>query len=456
MPQAWVIGLGKSGFAAAALLKARGWQVWASDRRAGQTSDQSSRELTERQQQLLSQQVEVTLGFDLILQGIDLSRPLPELIVVSPGINWHHPTLIQARQLQIQVWGEAELGWQYLKQLPWVGVTGTNGKTTTTAMIAQIFQEAGFLAPACGNIGLPISEVALQGHPDWVIAELSSYQIEASNICCEIGVWTTFTPDHLSRHGDLAGYSEIKASLLRSAAQRVVNRADPYLAANAERLLGENLVWTDTQAACNQGADISGGWVRFRSEPVLELAQFGLPGEHNLQNLLMAVAVARLAGIESKVIAEAIAKFRGVPHRLELVGCWQGLTFINDSKATNFDAAWVGLQAVNPPVILIAGGEDKAGDPAAWLELIQSKVTVVLLIGAASDRFGQMLDLVNFSSYWQVETLTAALDWVKLHAKPEATVLFSPACASFDQYDNFEQRGDHFRTLVLERFAPWN
>lgn len=449
MPQAWVVGLGKSGFAAALLLKAKNWEVWVSDRR----SEQSSKELAARQQQLLNHQIRVSLGYDLISAGLDLSQSLPQLIVVSPGIDWYHPTLEQARQLQIQVWGEAQLAWQYLQQIPWVGITGTNGKTTTTTMIARIFQQARLVAPACGNIGLPLSEVALQGQLDWLIAELSSYQIEASNICCQIGVWTTFTPDHLSRHGDLVAYGEIKASLLRSASQRVVNRADPYLAANAERLLGKNLVWTDIQGTCEQGADIAEGWVRFRGQPVLKLEQFALPGEHNRQNLLMAVAVAKLAGIDSEVIAEAIAKFPGVAHRLELVGCWQGITFINDSKATNFDAAAVGLAAVNAPIILIAGGEDKEGDPSAWLELIRQKVVMVLLIGAASERFSRMLGLINFTKYCQVETLAAALEWVRLYAQPEVTVLFSPACASFDQYNNFEQRGDHFRTLVLKQFA---
>jgi UDP-N-acetylmuramoylalanine--D-glutamate ligase len=450
MAEAWVVGLGKSGFAAAQLLKRKGWQVWVSDRRSSNGAD----ELSDRRQQLINQEVVVDLGLDLLELGFEINRQIPQLVVVSPGIAWTDPGLTQARQLGIRVIGEVELAWQYLHHVPWLSITGTNGKTTTTAMIAKIFAVAGFSAPACGNIGLPISEIALwEKSPDWIIAELSSYQIEsAPNVRSQIGVWTTFTPDHLSRHGTLEYYSQIKASLLINSEQRVLNGNDSYLAEQGQALLGNNLTWTNVDRALQHGADIQAGWVRFNSEPILELSSFRLTGEHNRQNLLIAVAAAKLAGIESKAIATAIAEFNGVPHRLEYVSSWRKFIFINDSKATNYEAAWVGLKAVADNVILIAGGEDKQGDPAQWLELIKAKVNTVLLIGAAAERFAQMLQQIDFHNYLIVETLENAIAWLANlpSDQAETTVLFSPACASFDQYNNFEQRGDRFRQLCLE------
>jgi UDP-N-acetylmuramoylalanine--D-glutamate ligase len=455
MAQAWVLGLGKSGFAAARLLNAKGWKVSVSDRR----SANDSLELSERQQELIEQGLNVDLGFDLLKISFERVLSIPELLVVSPGIDWLHPTLIDARRLGVRVVGEVELAWQYLQNVPWISITGTNGKTTTTAMLAKIFEVAGFNAPACGNIGLPISEVALcERSPDWIIAELSSYQIEsAGSVRSKIGIWTTFTPDHLSRHGSLESYSQIKASLLARSEQLVVNGDDPYLSKEGEAILGNNLNWTNLKSTLDRGADIQSGWVRFNSEPIIEVASFRLPGEHNLQNLLMAVAAAKLAGIKSEAIATAMAEFHGVQHRLEYVGTWQQLTFINDSKATNYDAAWVGLKAVVAPVILIAGGEAKEGDPSQWLELIQKKVKTVLLIGAAAERFAQMLDQVGFNNYQIVESLEKAIAWISNHVPGDGlntTVLFSPACASFDQYANFEQRGDQFCQLSKEFFDP--
>ncbi|MCY7275166.1 MAG: UDP-N-acetylmuramoyl-L-alanine--D-glutamate ligase, partial [Phormidesmis sp. CAN_BIN44] len=177
-----------------------------------------------------------------------------------------------------------------------------------------------------------------------------------------------------------------------------------------------------------------------------------MPGSHNQQNLLMAVAAAHLAGIEPAAIVDAIANFPGVPHRLEHICTWQGIDFINDSKATNYDAAEVGLSAVNSPAILIAGGEAKMGEDAAWLKVIQEKAAAVLLIGSAAETFARRLDQVGYTQYEIVETMERAVQRSSNLAKQQSAqvVLLSPACASFDQYPNFEQRGDHFRQLCLE------
>ncbi len=454
MPKAHIIGLGRSGVAAGRLLKKQGWDVTLSDR--------SDNDALRQQQQLLAAD-----GIDVHLnQSFEPEKSL-DWVVVSPGVPWDLPALVTARQMGITTLGEMELAWRNLNACPWVGITGTNGKTTTTALIAAIFQAAGLNAPACGNIGYAATELALNGfgedratpeYPDWVIAEISSYQVEASEtVAPQIGVWTTFTPDHLSRHGTLENYFNIKASLLERSKQKVLNGDDPYL----RKSLSDrwpNACWTSIKGKSEllgnpeKGVYIEEGWVVAMGEAIVPVDALKMPGEHNLTNLLMAVGVARLAGIDKEAIADAVANFPGVAHRLERIRTWHGIEFINDSKATNYDAAQVGLASVAAPVILIAGGEAKEGDDTGWLQMIEAKVAQVLLIGDAADAFAKRLEQVGNERYEIVYGMErAVIRGAELAEELEAqVVLLSPACASFDQYQNFEQRGDHFRQLCLE------
>ncbi|MDZ8088666.1 MAG: UDP-N-acetylmuramoyl-L-alanine--D-glutamate ligase [Nostoc sp. DedQUE12b] len=483
MSKATVIGLGKSGVAAARLLKREGWEVELSD---GNTS----KTLLEQQQELAAEQITVKLGQSLELNGANL----PQLIVVSPGVPWDIPVLVEARQLGIETIGEMELAWRNLQSLPWVGITGTNGKTTTTALIAAIFQAAELNAPACGNIGYAACEVALsqrgrgaalrlrsvtegqgsrgegtaiQNHIDWVIAEVSSYQIESSSsLAPRIGVWTTFTPDHLSRHKTLENYYNIKAKLLRQSELQVFNGDDAYLS-QIGLSAWPDAYWTSVRGKdfliSEKGFYIEDGWVVEKltatsaPEPIVKVSSLRMVGEHNQQNLLMAVATARLAGINRDAIARAVREFPGVAHRLEHICTWEGIDFINDSKATNYDAAEVGLASVNSPAILIAGGEAKAGDDTAWLAQIQTKAAAVLLIGSAAPAFAKRLREVGYHNYHIVETMERAIpksaELAKQYQAP--VVLLSPACASFDQYPNFEVRGDRFRHLCLAWAGGW-
>jgi UDP-N-acetylmuramoylalanine--D-glutamate ligase len=448
-----VLGLGTAGVAAAQLLRAQGHEVIALD-------ELDSAVLHQRRLDLEASGIEVRLNTSLALQAG------AEQVVVSPGIRWDHPVLLQARQQGVPVLGEAELAWQSLNHLPWVWITGTNGKTTTTALIAAIFAAAGMRAPACGNIGLPLCQVALDSlqsgvSPDWIIAELSSYQLEASSTLASsissseslrIGIWTTLTPDHLERHGTLETYAAIKARLLDRVSHRVINGDDAFLSQYLERW--PQCLWT---SYCRSEAPvhIQGDRVWVRGEPVVPIRDFQerLPGCHNLQNLLMAVAAASWAGLEQEAIVRAIAEFPGVPHRLETVRKLGGVRFINDSKATNYDASLVGLLSLPAPILLIAGGEPKQGNDQAWLQAIQEKVISVILIGQAASQFTSRLQAIGFTELHQAHTLdvAVALAWhqaqVLLTAGTvsEVTVLLSPACASFDQYTNFEERGEHFR-----------
>jgi UDP-N-acetylmuramoylalanine--D-glutamate ligase len=453
MSGAYVIGLGKSGIAAARLLRRNGWDVTVSDR---STSDS----LYQTQQALQAEGITVKLGDVFVPDPQQMQR-----VVVSPGVPWDLPALVKARAMGIETIGEMELAWRYLgatrqpAPIPWIGVTGTNGKTTTTALIAAIFQAAGLHAPACGNIGYAACEVAIDPHlPDWVIAEISSYQIESSaTLAPQISVWTTFTPDHLARHYTLENYFNIKARLLDQSHDRVINGDDPYLnTALVDRWT--NACWTSVtgkQALVGNsdwGAYLENGWVICQGEAIVPVAALRMVGAHNQQNLLMAVAVARLAGIEKQAIVQAIQTFPGVPHRLEQVCTWQGIDFINDSKATNYDAAQVGLAAVNHPAILIAGGEAKAGDDRAWIATVHDRAAAVLLIGSAAPAFAQRLAETGYSTVEIVETLERAVPRAAELAQslPANVVLLSPACASFDQFQNFEQRGDRFRQLCLQ------
>jgi UDP-N-acetylmuramoylalanine--D-glutamate ligase len=447
MPVAHIIGLGRSGIAAARLLKRDGWEVSVSD--AGQ-----SIELFERQKPLVLEGIPVLRGWRFTLQALAAENlPKPDRLVVSPGVSWQLPALMEAREQGIEVMGELELAWRYLKDIPWVGITGTNGKTTTTALIAAIFQAAGLKAPACGNIGYSACEVALSGEPaDWIIAEVSSYQAESSpTLAPQIGVWTTFTPDHLERHKTLENYREIKAGLLQNSKQRVLNGDDAYLRQNLSQRWTE-VCWTSTvpqPALPAVHTSIESGWVQAEGEPIVEVKALRMPGLHNQQNLLIAVAVARLAGIGKDAIAQAVAAFPGVPHRLEYICTHNGVDFINDSKATNYDAAQTGLDAVDAPAILIAGGDPKVGDDRLWIQTIYAKAAVVLLIGKAAPAFAQRLTESGYLNYEVVETMErAVVRGAELAQERGAkVVLLSPACASFDQYQSFEHRGEDFRQL---------
>ncbi len=445
MKKATVIGLGRSGIAAAKLLTKHGYTVTLSDSNHSPTLETQKQELE-------------PLGINVKL-GDKFTPTTEDIIVVSPGVPWDIAPLVAARAMGIDTIGEMELAWRYLSDIPWVAITGTNGKTTTTALTDAIFKAAGLETIGCGNIGFAACELALlETKPAWIIAEMSSYQIESTfTLKPQIGVWTTLTPDHLARHKNVDNYANIKAKLLRNSQHQIFNGDDRYL-----HDLGESdwkdATWTSVvgkehlQGNPESGIWIEANWVIFRGEKVLQADSLKMPGEHNLQNLLMAVGIAKLAGIENDSIASAVASFPGVAHRLEYICTYAGVDYINDSKATNYDAADVGLTAVKTPAILIAGGAAKEGDDGVWLDTIEQKAAAVLLIGDAAIQFADRLKSVGYTNYEIVGTManavTRSIELAKQHQAK--VVLLSPACASFDQYTSFEHRGDDFRQLCQD------
>ena len=446
-----IIGLGKSGIAAAKLLQKHNHLATIYD------SSQSP-ELEKVKQDLAQEGITVKLGQSPPLEGEDKAP----LIVVSPGVPWDIPVLVEARKQGVETIGEMELAWRYLNKSPWIAITGTNGKTTTTALVETMLKAGGIDVSACGNIGYAASELALSlvDHkpPEWIVAEISSYQIESSqNLRPKIALWTTFTADHLARHKTIENYSAIKASLLERSHLKILNGDDPYLYNLGANLDWKNVHWTSVKGKeyllgdLEKGIYIEDSWIVAFKELIAPISLFKMIGEHNIQNLLMAIGAARLAGVSKNAIVETISSFRVVPHRLELITTINGVDYINDSKATNYDAAEVGLSSVTAPVILIAGGEAKEGDDTAWLKQIKAKCSAVLLIGEAAPQFAQRLAEVGYEQYEIVEEIEKAVIKGKelAQANQAKAVLLSPACASFDQYRSFEHRGDHFREICL-------
>ena len=454
-----VVGLARSGIGAAKLLRQAGRPVLVIDNREGP-------ELDARAADLRRMGIAVQLGVPLHPDSfIGLDAP-PAAVVVSPGIRWDHPTLETLRHQGIPTVGELELAWQASRTVPWVGITGTNGKTTVTHLVSHLLQHGGLDAPMGGNVGFSAAELVLERiqpdgpQPDWLVMELSSYQIEAApQVAPQVGIWTTLTPDHLERHGSLEAYRAIKRGLLERSGERILNADDPDLRAHAASW--DRATWITAgprealPATIAPSLWIEAGTVMQASQtggiPLMTSDCLAMPGAHNRQNLLLAAAAGLVAGLSGTQMEEAFRAFPGVPHRLERLRDAEGVTYYNDSKATNYDAAEVALHALEGPLVVLAGGESKQGNPSSWLAALGHKAAAVVLFGAARAEFQQLLATADFPGEVHCcEELEAA---VPLAAQLALThrcraVLLSPACASFDQYSDFEARGDHFRQLV--------
>ncbi|MEA5390991.1 UDP-N-acetylmuramoyl-L-alanine--D-glutamate ligase [Cyanobium gracile UHCC 0139] len=452
-----VVGLGRSGLGAARLLQACGETVVVIE--SGDTPEQRALAA-----QLEREAIVVRLGVPLSLEAFRGLPLPPAAVVVSPGIPWNHPVLEALRSRGVQVQGEIVPAWQASRDVPWIGITGTNGKTTVTCLVHHLLQQAGRDAPLCGNVGIAAAEVVLQRRleqaprPDWLVVELSSYQIEAAPaVAPAIGVWTTLTPDHLERHGTLAAYRAIKRRLLENSRVRILNADDPDLRQHADSWDRADWITAGPRTALPPGFDPvlwidDDEQVRGRQGPLFPASALAMPGAHNRQNLLLAVAVGLQAGLEPAAMEAACRSFPGVPHRLERLRSLNGVTWFNDSKATNYDAAEVALRALEGPLVVLAGGQSKQGEAGAWLEQLRERAAAVVLYGAARQEFAGLLESSGYGGVVnQADGLEGAVALAATLAPALGCrgVLLSPACASFDQYTSFEARGDHFRRLVL-------
>ncbi len=391
MDIALVLGMARSGAAAAAALEARGSRVVRVDRRLGNEGDLS------------------------LLDGIDM-------LVKSPGVPRGHPLVAAAEHRGIEVWSEVELGYRLHPERPIVGVTGTNGKTTTAELLGAIFRAAGRDVAVAGNVGLPLTAVEAAG---WVICELSSFQLEdVHELRCRVAVLLNLEPDHLDRHGTFEAYRDAKL--------RIFERAETVVVPRQFRL--PNSFEPKTVSRFDASDELP-------AEPLIT-------GRHNRENAAAATAAARAAGIPDAAIAEALRTFAGVEHRLELVADRGGVRFVNDSKATNTVAARTGIAAFAQPLHLILGGSLK-GESFDELarEVAARRGVRPLLIGEASEQLAAALARAGVD-FERAGTLDNAIRIAAGRARPGEVVLLSPACASFDQFENFERRGEEFRRLV--------
>lgn len=381
-----------------------------------------------------------------------------EWLAVSPGVPLKSPTVEAARALRIPVLAELEIAWRIAEaevvgENRWIAVTGTNGKSTTTSWIAEILQRAGRRVALAGNIGAPLSGFLSETTPRDFVCEISSFQLEAiDRFRPDVAVLTNITPDHLDRYSGLPEYAAAKARLFaRQGAGdvAVINADNPEsvaVATTARRVLfsrrGRPASGGAWLADAQLFSDISG-----RTHRVLGAARLSLPGAHNIENALATLAAAELVGAPETAITSALTQFAGLPHRSQLVAESRGVRWVDDSKGTNVDATAKSLEGFAPgSVVLILGGRDKHGDFAALRELAAENARAVLTIGEAAETIESALS--GAVSMERCGTMDRAVARAAELAHPGDTVLLSPACASFDQYGNFEERGRHFATLV--------
>lgn len=437
-----VAGMSKSGTAAADFLLRRGAVVYMYDDLADGAVKNAMLSLAEK-------------GANIVAEG-GLASVVEEcdVLVLSPGIPIDHELPVAFRKKGKKIIGEAELGCLYLRA-SLVAVTGTNGKTTTVTMIDEILRSAGLSSCACGNIGLPISAKADElDYKDIAVAEISSFQLETlSSIRPHIAVVTNITEDHLNRHYNMENYIFLKSKLLRNMRESefaVLNYDDVAVRGFAQNVRCPVRYFSVKERV--KGAYLYEGALYFENEKIMDASELSLKGEHNVKNALAAICVCKLMGVESKTVGEALAKIKGVRHRIEIVAEKDGVVYIDDSKGTNVGATLTAIGCMQSDTVLLLGGKDKGYDyDVLFQKLKESRVIHAVLYG--ENRFKLLASAVK-SGFMQV-TLCAGFDLAvkiaSMTAKPGDCVLLSPASSSFDQFAGYEERGDRFAELVASR-----
>jgi UDP-N-acetylmuramoylalanine--D-glutamate ligase len=435
-----VVGLARTGVATARFCAARGARVTAID-------DRGAEQLGEAVQRLREIGCTLAFGGDQNIAFVE-----QDLIVPSPGVPPNHPGLVAARAARVTVWSEIELAWRFLRGRL-VGVTGSNGKTTTASLIGHILAGSGEPVVVAGNIGTPLIAHVDQSNDKTIsVAELSSFQLELiDSFRPDVSVLLNLTPDHLDRHASFEDYARAKARIFENQTERdtaVINADDP--AATQHVPSRPQIFWFSRKNRVASGAYLRGDQIIFRREgedlALLDRSDIGLRGEHNLENVLAAASAAFLAGAAPAEIAAGVRSFPGVEHRLEFVAEISGLSFFNDSKATNVDATIKALEAFPGGLFVILGGKDKGSDYAPLVPLLRERAKLVLLIGAASEKIAAQLG--GAVPFERAGTLERAVALACERAREGDTVLLAPACASFDQFENYEHRGRVFKQLV--------
>ena len=437
-----VVGLAKSGVAAARLLRRLGARVLASD-------SSPREELTAEARALERESCALWAG-----GHPDAAFVGAHLVVVSPGVPLELPALGAARARGVPIIGELELAWRVM-EADTIAITGTNGKTTTTALTGELLRTQVRPVLIGGNIGTPLAEHALEFPGDGiVIAEVSSFQLDAvERFRPRVGVILNITPDHLDRHGTFERYVDAKARMFANQTATdcaVLNADDPVTAALAGRARGR-VIWFSRTTPLPHGVFIYDGWIVAKlngsTERICPVGEITLRGRHNVENVLAATACALWTGMAPSAIRRGIAAFRGVAHRIERVHDDRGVVYYNDSKGTNVDSTIKALESFTEPIVLIAGGKGKGQDFAPLAEAARGRVRRAVLIGQDRARIRVVLEGAGVPTE-TAESMEEAVRRAREAARVGDVVLLSPACASFDMFRNFEHRGDVFKAVV--------
>lgn len=436
----FVLGLSKSGMAAAEFLLKHGAKTYVYDDVSGEKIARAIHALT-------------ALGA-ICVQADEIAEMTQrcDALVLSPGIPIDHPVAVSFKRAKKAIMGETELAVRYMKGLS-VGVTGTNGKTTTVSMLTDVLNAGGFSAVACGNIGTPMVTLADRTDYDVAVAEISSFQMETLNsFCPHVAVVLNVTEDHLNRHYNMENYVFLKRKLLKNLSEMeyaVLNYDDKTVRSFADGCKAQT-VWFSVKEKVN-GAYLSGGTLYFGEEKILQSDELPVGGIHNVQNALAVIAAAKTLGVATQTLATALKSFKGVKHRIERVGEREGVTFINDSKATNVDATVKAVECMQADTVLLLGGKDKGYDYKPLFDALKSsKVVHAILYG--ENRY-KILDGARESGYDALSTcpdFDTAVKLSMLTARRGQTVLLSPASASFDEFTGYEERGERFVGLFEE------
>lgn len=440
-----VIGMARSGIAAAQLLMHNGAIPILSD---AKKLESFGSELDE----LKGTSCEFRLGEDPVKLLEDA-----DLVVISPGVPIDAPVVGAAKEKGLPLVGELELAYSLL-QGQVLAVSGTNGKTTTVTLLGKMFENAGHMTYVAGNIGYPLSAVALKSKKDDIIVtEVSSFQLESiKTFQPRVAAVLNITEDHLNRHGSMAQYAKLKQRLFENQAEgdiAVLNLDDPLVSKMAPRLKSKVLFFSRTQQVEN-GACVENQKVVFVVEgekrPVCDADMILIPGPHNLENALAATAMAASMGVPLAVIRHTLQSFTGVEHRIEKVRVFQGVNYINDSKGTNVDSSIKAVQSMKNPTVMILGGYDKHTDfsPLCREIVASGMIEDVVLIGQTAKQLQQTLEEAGYSRITRAYSMQEAIDKARALAKPGGNVLLSPACASFDMFRDYEHRGEVFKEMV--------
>src|ERR1700730_14238615 len=435
-----VVGLARTGVATALFCAARGAVVSATESRTEAEIGESVTKLR-------------NAGVTLELGGHQEKTFLhQDLIVPSPGVPADFPLLLAARGNDIAIWSEIELAYRFLHGTL-IGITGSNGKTTTTALVEHILRDAEFPTVLAGNIGTPlISCVELTKRNSVTVVALSSFQLELiETFRPSISLFLNLTPDHLDRHRSMEIYGAAKARIFENQIEEdaaILNADDPAVTPYAPER--PRVYWFSRKQRVAQGAYLHGDDLVFRDdgaqETILKSSEIPLVGAHNLENVLAAVVATRLAGASAQAVSKGIRSFAGVEHRLEFVAEINGVRYYNDSKATNVDATLKALDAFPGPILIILGGKDKGSDYTVLRKPLREKAILALLIGAGAEKIEKQI--TGSVTIERAGTLEHAVETASRAARIGDVVLLAPACASFDQFENYEQRGRLFKDLV--------